>query len=266
MTTYPDPVQDANDSAGRAARAWLIAVGLATEVDAVRFPDGFSPVPAPGLDSYLSAAERAAADASLRADRVAALSADPGAIDATLEASAETFIAAAGAEHAARQMAQLALGVSAHLIGDDRVERLDRAAVAVLHPPAGSGRPVGLIEDGMVLEAKARPEAVVEIAGAICRLLIDRNTRLVVTAQTGESVELTVDADDTLCATTESARVDPDDGWEADDHGGWVADWPSPVTVREPAGAVAAALIANWALSQGDVRVEVSPCAVHSAA
>lgn len=261
--TYPmnvarhfDEIQEAHDAAARASVAWLLAVGLAAEIDAIRFPDGFSPVPAPGLSGYVCDAERHSANAAFAADRVATLTMDPEASDATATAASATLTAAVGAERSARRVAQLALGVSAHLIGDDRVERLDRAAVAVLFPPAGHRLRTRLSEDRIVLRAKVRPELVVEIAGVLCRALVERNTCVRLTGPADTDVEVIVDEGTTIQILLNVKRGDLDGDWQAAMGGGWVALWPSPVTIREPAEVIADLLLPGRTMIEGDVTVD----------
>ncbi len=124
-------------------------------------------------------------------------------------------------ERVTRQLAQLALGVSTGLAPGKRAERLDNAAVAVLHPPAGTDRQVDLVEDGLELFSRDRQDLQVELRGLFCRMLLDGN----VTVRIGE-VELRVGFDQTLHLVT------PEED----------AAWSAPVEVSVPARATAQAL------------------------
>jgi hypothetical protein len=121
----------------------------------------------------------------------------------------------------ALRIAQLAFGVSSGLGFTERVDRLDRAAVAILHPPPGTGTPIGLVDDGFEFFSRHAPELPIEIGGTICRMLIDRN----VLVRIGE-VELRVSSDETFhLSTTDRDR-----------------SWDSPVQVDRPARVAAKAL------------------------
>ena len=258
MTEQFDQIQKANDAAARAALAWLLAAGIAAEIDALRFPDGFSPVPAPGLTAFVADAERGSADAALAADRVAALTMDRDTTDAVATAAADSLAAADAAELATRRLAQLAFGISAHLIGDDRVERLDRAAVAILFPPAVDRPRSRLADDATELRAKVRPELVVEIAGGLCRILVERNSCLRLTGQGGAVVEVSVDGGSTLCVLTNVEPGDLDGDWGPFPGERWIACWPSPVTIREPAEVIASLLLPQGAMSECEVKVDAA--------
>jgi hypothetical protein len=143
-----------------------------------------------------------------------------------------------------RQLAQLALGVSANLGGHDRAYRLDRAAVAVLHPPS-TRRPVVLLhEDGLRLQSRRPGEVVVELCGAVSRLLLDRFGVLELRDGEGHHVEAWVDGMDLLVAFS------PPNG---------PMIWPSPMTVREPVTAMVDALAGDWLTVEVAVRPEPAP-------
>jgi hypothetical protein len=220
-----NPGRRASAAALRAARAWLLGKGLAAEVEDLRFEGEDGPVPAPGLAKLLGRLDKDLRDICDLSDRVAILLHVP---DQTAELvgriTVEVDAAEEGAdetERVARRIAQLAFGVSSVLGPSERVERLDRAAVAVLHPPQATGTPVGLVADGIELFTRHAPELPVELGGIICRMLIDRN----VTVRFGE-VELRVGMDEAVhLITVEGDRA-----------------WNSPVHVSEPARATAKAL------------------------
>jgi len=164
-------------------------------------------------------------DVSALSDRVDVLLRDP---DPTAELVAritvEVDAAEEGAddtERVARRIAQLAFGVSSGLEPRERVDRLGYAAVAVLHPPPGTGRTVGLVDDGIKMFARHAPELSIELGGIICRMLVDRN----VTVRFGE-VELRVGSDEILHLITAEGDT----------------AWDSPLHVSEPAHATTKAL------------------------
>jgi hypothetical protein len=219
------PGQRANEAALRAMRAWLLGKCLAAEVDELRFGEEGGPVPAPGLPKLLDRLEHDVRDVCDLSDRVSILLRDP---DQTEQLEARIKVEANAAEEGAdeservaRRIAQLAFGVSSGLEGNERVQRLDRAAVSVLHPPPGTGTPVGLVDDGLELFSRHTPELRIELGGIICRMLVDRN----VTVRFGQ-VELRVGPDETFhLSSPEGDQV-----------------WDSPVYVSEPARAIAKAL------------------------
>jgi hypothetical protein len=215
----------ANAAGLRASRAWLLGRGLAAEVEQVRFTGGGAPVPAPGLPQLLDRLEQDLRDVLALSDRVDALLGGPErAVDLPAIVAVELGAAEEGAdeiERVTRQLAQLALGVSTGMPPSKRAERLDGAAVAVLHPPAGSGRTVHLIDDGLELLGSDRRELEVELRGLCCRMLLDGE----VSARFGEVV-LRVGTDQVLHLITPEGAL----------------SWEAPVEVTLPAVAAVAAL------------------------
>ena len=214
----------ANAAALRATRAWLFGKGLAAEVEELRFEVEECPVPAPGLPKLLHRLEKDLRDVCDLSNRVTILLRDPVQTpDLVARIEVDADAAEEGADEAelvARRIAQLASGVSLSLGESERVQRLDRAAVSVLSPPPGTGRAVGLVDDGLELFARHAPELLIELGGIICRMLVDRN----VTVRFGE-VELRVGSDETFHLMTPV-------GDQA---------WDSPVEVAVPAHATAKA-------------------------
>ena len=215
----------ANAAGLRASRAWLLGRSLAAEVEDVRFKGGDDPVPAPGLPKLLDRLERDLRDVLALSDRVdTLLGSQERAVDLPALIAVELDAAEEGAdeiERVARQLAQLALGVSTGLPPSKRAERLDSAAVAVLHPPTGTDRTVHLIDDGLELFSHDRRELEVELRGLCCRMLLDAE----VSARIG-GIELRVGSDQTLHLST------PDGD----------SSWMAPVEVTLPALAAGAAL------------------------
>ncbi len=215
----------ANAAGLRASRAWLLGRGLAAEVEDLRLRAGDDPIPAPGLPRLLERLERDLRDVLALSDRVDALTAGPErAVDLPSIIAVELDAAEEGAdeiERVTRQMAQLTLGVSTGLVPSKRADRLDNAAVAVLHPPAGTDPPLPLVDDGLELFSHDRQELQVELRGVCCRMLLDGDTAVRI-----GKVELRVGSDHTLRLIT------PDGTWS----------WVAPVEVTAPAAAASAAL------------------------
>jgi hypothetical protein len=215
----------ANAAGLRASRAWLLGTSLANEIEEVRFQAGEDPIPAPGLPMLLERLEQDLYDVLALSERVDALLLGPErTVDLPSIVEVEVDAAEEGAdetERVARRLAQLALGVSTGLVPSKRAERLDSAAVAVLHPPSGTGIPVGLAEDGLELFCHSRRELLVELRGTFCRMLLDRN----VAVDIGD-VGLRVEFDQVLHLTTP-------DGATA---------WEAPVEVTVPARETSRAL------------------------
>jgi hypothetical protein len=217
------------DAAGlRASRAWLLGKSLADEVDDVRFPTGEKPIRAPGLPKLVDRLERYVGDVLALSQRVDLLLAGTerswdreSIIEVEVEASEE---GADAVEQVARQIAQLALGVSMGLMPSHRAERLDSAAIGVLTPPSGGSETAGLVDDGIELFCRDKQDLRVELQGAFCRMLLDRD----VSVRIGD-VELMVGPDPTLHLSTP-------DGDTA---------WAPPVEVSVPARATAKALISG---------------------
>jgi hypothetical protein len=217
------------DAAGlRASRAWLLGKGLADEVDDVRFQSGEKPVRAPGLPKLVDRLERYARDVLALSERVDALLAGTERswdLESIIEVEVEAAEEGADAvEQVARQIAQLALGVSMGLEPSDRAERLESAAIAVLTPPGGGSESADLVDDGIELFCRDKQDLRVELQGVFCRMLLDRD----VSVRIGE-VELTVGPDQTLHLSTS----DGDTAWEP------------PVEVSVPARLTAKVLISE---------------------
>jgi hypothetical protein len=237
-------VMRAHRHAAECTRAWLLAEGLYGQIDDLRFGDGRL-IMAPVLHALRGAAELGSREACDAADRAAGLVSAWETADDDREALAASCAAAVlAAERACRRtqrtlrdLAQLAMGVGSLRHDSDVGQRLDRAAVAVLHPPAGEGHPVGLCRDGVRLRATTWDELAVEVGGLLCRLLIDRRT--VVRLEFADTaIDCRVDAQDTLHIELLGAADAPpclltELGWESR----WAA-WRSPVAIAQPAALV----------------------------
>ena len=261
--------QQANQAAARASRAWLLAAGLAAETEAIRAQQGKPAVPAPGLSGLCETGAQAAKAASAEADAAAELLCEVASRGReVMEGGKDTSVGEAvyhlrerellavdrcgrvlaeakRAERAARSVAQLAFGVSAARASDERIERLDRAGVAVLYPPHGYGPPVSLLDDGVTLRSDDHQELLIEIAGILCRLLLDRhaNVSFDVPGDLGGAVMVGVLPGDVLAATSRPhrartvARAMKKLGWRQPKGRAHRREWPSPVRAIQPLGA-----------------------------
>jgi hypothetical protein len=164
----------ANLAAGQATVTWLLARGLVAEIEALRrnLP---APLVIPGVEELFGAIGVAADDAGTAADALAAsdLSAHDG-----LGLLHEVYLAAERADVPLRRLAQLTLGVSTHGGDIAAIRRAERAAVAllagILHEPAS------LADDGAHFVATSIDGWRVEIAGAICRLIIEQDWEIII--------------------------------------------------------------------------------------
>lgn len=232
-----DVIWTADDLAASTQRVWLMASGLAAEIDDLRFQPEERVVPAPGLERLRQAADRAAAQAHELAERIRILTGDDGAPVAG--ALGELDRAVAEADRALRRLAQLGMGVSALTMGGDRIERLDRACVAVLRALERS--PATMDDDDLRLEGSTRDEAVVELAGVICRLLVDRTPAIRATTS-GAWARLAVD-DQELHLISAAGDQRPQH-----------RQWESPVMVSQPADAVLDVILGRD-VTVGDIRL-----------
>lgn len=196
--------------------------------------------PVPGLPRLLDRLDHNLRYVSVLSDRIDDLvygSEQPWNLMSILEVEADAV--EEGAEvvaRVARQIAQLALGVSTGLVPSKSAERLDDAAIAVLSPPYRLGETVGLVCDGIQLFSNDHADLEVELRGICCRMLLDHN----VSVRIGD-VELMVGSDEVLHLFT----ADCDSEWEA------------PVVVLDPARATVKAL-----KSEGMLLKEIREAAV----
>lgn len=163
------------------------------------------------------------------------------------------------AERRARDLAQLALGISAHLPGTYEVERIDRVCTAILHPPSGTGSTVPLYQDGLTVRVTSRRELVVELAGVICRLLLDRRSVawLMVGEGADQGISLHIEPGDTLVAFTRTLQMKTrkallKSGWREQEPHVLAKRWTSPVSALDPAREVAKVLFGVFELGSQD--------------
>lgn len=231
-------VGDANDEAAGILTTWLIALGLSGEIDDLRLQEEERIVPAPGFYTLKDEIEQAARVACESADMIAMLLSGEGMSEHERSERVGAAIARLNdlrrtrkaVESGLLRLAQLGLGVSTLTIAGDRIERLERAGVAVLHPPAA--RPHALYEQTPRLFSSTRDELVVEVGGILCRLLIDRASTATFSTTAGQ-IEFSVEHD-TLIGTVESRSEAAPTGWSETTLPPTVR-WDSPVNVGDPA-------------------------------
>lgn len=267
--------QQINDLAAQAARALLLGTGLMVEINKVVEAHSDGHIPTAGLLEAMGDLEGSVthtlngADSAMLTHRRAVdlANALEGAQDTErLERlhgeerrlvlqHDEVLGSSRRCERITRDVAQLAFGISACASGP-LVERLDRAGVAVLHPPRGSGVAVPLREDGLTLRATSEEELSVELAGVICRILVDRGTLvgLLPTDSAGEGIHMEIEHGDTLLVTAQAmvdetrAALLESSGWREEAPGFLVQRWPSPVRAIVPARVIANALFGPFGL------------------
>jgi hypothetical protein len=261
--------QPANDAAARACRAWLLGLGLVRLVRGA-IEHAQHPLSVPGVDELADGLEASARTAHAEAEQANALCASldatgrrPRPSGASLAAKAQAAerdllghhlavgVAAREAERTLRSLAQLAFGVSSRTAGGPWSSLLDRAAVAALHPPEGDGPRAGLSQDGLAFHARTRDELVLEIAGLVGRLLVERVARVRLGVRRGgPAVLLEVDLDDSLHVRLEGGGARP----EAESP----RRWSSPMVLTLPAERVVHLLYDRLGLARpSQVRVEV---------
>jgi hypothetical protein len=96
---------------------------------------------------------------------------------------------------------------------------------------------VGIADDPLKVHSATFAEMRVEVAGMICRLLIDRGARLVLATPAGR-ISLQVHPGDRLIATLTTTTADPRHllslGWSHYSKGVYMAAWDSPMSVSDP--------------------------------
>lgn len=179
------PLFRANAAAAEAAGDWLLARGLIAEIEVIRraLP---AALPVPGIEELLGVVGSAADEAGAAADAVyAALhDSDDPADDPLIRQSVVTATDAADrARLGLRRLAQVMLGVSSHAGGQAATYRAERAAVMVI---VGDQDAVpSLPSDGAWWASCTPEEFAVELAGAICRLILEQSWRLRITHEHG---------------------------------------------------------------------------------
>jgi len=210
-----------------------MAAGLAAEIDDLRFQPEGRVVPAPALEELRTTAERGAAEAHELAERVVILAREPDGegLPVALEELRDRL---RRVKATACRLAQLGMGVSAATMGGDRIERLDRACVAVLR---AEGR-VLVSNDDLALSGTTRAEVEVEVGGLICRLLVDRDP--VVRASAGTTTaKVTPDYDDSLYVDWKTSTQSKDR-----------RQWESPIAVSEAVEVLLDALLTDATVVQ----------------
>jgi hypothetical protein len=211
-----DCLEESVDAAQRATATWSAAREMITELSELRLAGDGGPVPAPGLARLVEALDAHQRQAAEAAELVAHLAGDPDLDEEAFErlslAHVRSRVECSGVERTHRDLAQLALGISSMLSSGGRVERLDRMAIAALHPTVG--RRVSLVDDGASIPPLVPDELQVVLGGLLCRMLVDHRVLLVL-----DEVSYWVDEGTTLRLGTEAS----------------VLDYESPVQVSIPA-------------------------------
>jgi hypothetical protein len=146
----------------------LTGRGLVGEISDLSRLDPAQPTPTPGLDEIIERLDVASYQARHFADEYLDR---PGLTGwERHNVRRRCHLEMTKAEQALRRLAQLALGVSAAQDVGDHVERLDHAAVLVLNDPVTGAT---LEADGIELFATTAEQLVIDVAGLLCRLIIE---------------------------------------------------------------------------------------------
>lgn len=233
--------------ANSAASVWATGRGLAAAAAELSsyFPD--DPIPTPGLDQFVDQLNEACTTVSAVADGVGDLE-DPTADDPVVATAIDRAHASlAPGTRALRRLAQLALGVTTYLPDDPAVTLVERAAIGVLKLEPTSA--AELADDGVDIVSSDVPGFRVELAGALCRMIVDHHCRLTIDSPGTErpgSIAATVDAignlELTLTAPAGVALAELEAlGWTTGPSG-LSAKWKDPLIVSQPAELIVSTL------------------------
>ena len=272
---WPNEITKANRLSARATRAWLIGRGLAAEIQDLQGAGNESRLPAPGLFRAVRLMSDACAVACVAANSTFLLTGAPGeappkeAMDAALFA---TLHKTRESELWMHRIAALCLGVSAHLAGNDAVDRADRAAVFAL---TDGEEPATLADEGLWHVATTMEEFCVELAGDFCRLNIEHNSLLVIKPFEAKrdfilrcrfdergDLTLTIERDVQFEGDLQLAPL-LEMGWE-EDAGAVTAFWHDPFTIREPIELIRETLVDYFKVASPD-QLQVSVERLHAA-
>ena len=246
----------ADGDAARAAQSWLAAAGLVDELKAIAtLYDVDDPTALSELERLHATADDSAAGAHDGATKVRIAIESVGVEDDTHvlaladRGASDAIEGWMSAALACRLIAQRGLGITTFTDGDDRIMRLERACVAVLHPPLDFTEKVDLIDD--MPEERAfdvsgsRNNVAIDVAGLVCRLLMDDDIGLQFDTDAGH-VRLHIGRRGSLVATLRTTRTDTTklkaEGWRAKGSD-WTAKWAQPVRVSEPTSQALTALL-----------------------
>lgn len=234
-------------TANSAAAVWATGRGLAAAVAELSIYHPGDAVPTPGLDQLVDQLNEACTTVCAVADGVIALD-DPTADDPTVATAVErSRVALSRGARALRRLAQLALGVTTHLPDNPEVTLTERAAVQVLKLDRTAA--AELADDGVDIDSHDLPGFRVELAGALCRMIVDHDCRLTIDPAGTEgpwSMAGTVDAVGNLELTlappegVASAELEAR-GWTSGPSG-LSAHWDDPLVVYEPAELIVSTL------------------------
>ena len=240
----------ANGAAHLATGWWLMARGLAAEIEDLRWAPDSGPVPAPGAIEALAMIEDATSELCAAADVVVAALAggvDPLNDEVVVKALERVVAHGKTVSLWLRRMATISLGVAAVLPWNDAVARADRAAVAALLDTDG---PVAhVVDDGHLALADTYEGLAVELRGLFCRTILDKHTRVTVqpvgslASEVTWRIEADTDAFGNLTLTLFGASQENQDrlerrGWSLTEAGTYTAEYEDPLPVVLPGGLI----------------------------
>jgi|GEM_PF-965291 hypothetical protein len=247
---YSAIMNAANGAAHLTTGWWLMARGLAAEIEDLRWAPESGPVPAPGVIEALAMIEDATSELCAAADVVVgALSGGVDPLNDEVVVKALERVVAHGKTVSLwlRRMATISLGVAAVLPWNDAVARADRAAVAALLDT--DGRVAHITDDGHLALADNYEGLAVELRGLFCRMILDKHTRA--TIQPVDSfgddaswrIEADTDAFGNLTVTLFGASRENKDrlerrGWALIDAGIYEIEYEDPLPVVLPSGLI----------------------------
>ena len=240
----------ANGAAHLATGWWLMARGLAAEIEDLRWAPDSGPVPAPGAIEALAMIEDATSELCAAADVVVAALAggvDPLNDEVVVKALERVVAHGKTVSLWLRRMATISLGVAAVLPWNDAVARADRAAVAALLDT--DGHVAHVVDDGHLALADTYEGLAVELRGLFCRTILDKHTRVTVqpvgslASEVTWRIEADTDAFGNLTLTLFGASQENQDrlerrGWSLTEAGTYTAEYEDPLPVVLPGGII----------------------------
>ncbi len=240
----------ANGAAHLATGWWLMARGLAAEIEDLRWAPDSGPVPAPGAIEALAMIEDATSELCAAADVVVAALAggvDPLNDEVVVKALERVVAHGKTVSLWLRRMATISLGVAAVLPWNDAVARADRAAVAALLDT--DGHVAHVVDDGHLALADTYEGLAVELRGLFCRTILDKHTRVTVqpvgslASEVTWRIEADTDAFGNLTLTLFGASQENQDrlerrGWSLTEAGTYTAEYEDPLPVVLPGGLI----------------------------
>ena len=240
----------ANGAAHLATGWWLMARGLAAEIEDLRWAPESGPVPAPGAIEALAMIEDATSELCAAADVVvSALAGGVDPLNDEVVVKALERIVAQGKTVSLwlRRMATICLGVAAVLPWNDAVARADRAAVAAMLDT--DGHVAHIVDDQHLALADNYDGLAVELRGVFCRTILDKHTRVTVQplcsleSESSWRIEADTDAFGNLTVNLFGVSLEQQDrlerrGWSLTDAGTYRAEYEDPLPVVLPSGLI----------------------------